>query len=181
MTQTSVTPAYTIGPDEKSAQVMIYTQSALIWGDVVVKQIIRVSTWPRTNTVPERICIYNAKVMQTNGSTLTKPLQFSELHQSLSQIWGFHLTPPARDPIDYDPTEPNRRMQPISMLMGSFRIDGNLRLAGKSTLAKFLEVTREAFTAIYDAKITNTNLLSLGMISTPFMLVRQETTVFTLP
>lgn len=181
MTLTNVTPPYTLEADQKCAQLMIYTQDALYWGEVVVKQVIRVSTWLRTNSAPDRLTLYNARALHTTSNTGVKPMQFTELHLAVSQVMAYHLVPPAHDPIDYDPTEPNRRMQPASMLIGSFRIDGHIRLASQSNLAKFLEITRETFTGIYDAKITNFLMPSLGVISVPFLLVRQETTVFTLP
>jgi hypothetical protein len=179
MTQTSSTPPYTLGTDDKVAQVMAYTQNNLYWGDVVVKEMIRVSTWLRTNSAPERITLYNAKVMNVLNSTATRPVVFTELNLAVSQILAFHLVPPAKDPLDYDPTEPNRKMEPVSLLVSSFRIDGVLRLSSRSSLAKFLEVTRENYSGVYDAKITSTVLSALGTISVPFLLVRQETTVFT--
>ncbi len=178
MTQTS-TPPYTLASDDKVAQVMIYTQSNLYWGDVVVKEMVRVSTWLRTNTAPERVTLYNAKVLNLNSGTQSRPMVFPELNVSVSQVLAFHLMPPAKDPLDYDPTEPNRKMEPVTLLVSSFKIDGSLRLSSKSSLAKFLEVTHENFTGVYDAKITNTVLTTMGVISVPFLLVRQETTVFT--
>jgi hypothetical protein len=180
MTQTVQTPAFTLNPDEKSAQVMIHTINGLYWGDVVVKQVIRVSTWLRTNTAPDRICLYNAKFLSTLTSTVAKPTQFRELYISTSQVLAFLLMPPAKDPLDYDPTEPNRRMQPVSILIAGFRVDGNLRLAGQTNLAKFLEVARENYSAVYDAKISNPNMTGLGVISVPYLLVRQEAAIFTL-
>src|SRR5512133_3320665 len=121
MTESAQTPLYTVASDEKVAQVMIYTVNALYWGEVVVKSIVRVSTWLRTNTAPDRVAVYNAKAMYTGISTPQRPLQFAELHVSTTQILGFHLVPPAKDPPDYDPTEPNRRMVPVTALMSNFR------------------------------------------------------------
>jgi hypothetical protein len=180
MTQTVQTPVYTLNSDEKTAQVMMYTVNGLYWGDVVVKQVIRVSTWLRTNTAPDRICLYNAKYINTFTSTLAKPTQFRELHVATSQVLAYLLMPPAKEPPDYDPTEPNRRMQPVSILIAGFRMDGCLRLAGQTSLGKFLELARENYTAVYDAKISNPNLPGLGVISVPYLLVRQEVAIFTL-
>ena len=72
-------------------------------------------------------------------------------------------------------------MQPVSLLLGSFRIDGNLRMASHSTLTKYLEVARETFSSVYDAQISNTLNPSFGNIAVPFIMVRQEATVFTMP
>lgn len=179
MTQNASTPPYTLAPDEKAAQVMAYTYNNLYWGDVVVKERIRISTWLRTNSAPERITIYNAKAMNVLSGAQVRPIAFSELNLAVPQILAFHLMPPAKDPLDYDPTEPNRKMDPVSVIVSSFRIDGNLRLSSQSSLSKYLEVNREDFTGVYDAKISNTVIPSLGIISVPFLLVRQETAVFT--
>lgn len=166
-----------IDSDEKISHVMAYTQSGIYWGELITKTIIRVSTWLRTNAVPDRITIYNAKGMITTGGQVS-PTSYSELHIPLSQIQAFHLIPPEHDPVDYDPTEPNRKMEPILILLGSFQFKGYLRLATTSTVKKFLEVTHELYTPIYDAEITNLLLPDLGSIRVPYVLVRQETAIF---
>lgn len=181
MTTATQTKPYTLEANDKVAQVMVYTINALYWGEVVVKEVVRVSTWLRTNTRPDRVTLYNAKIMPTSGGGAARPIVTTELHVAVSQIIAFHLVPPAKDPLDFDPTEPNRRMEPVSMLIGNFRIDGHLRLAGKTNLAKFLEVTHEEFTSIYDAKVSNPGMASFGTIAVPYTLVRQELTVFMLP
>ena len=179
MSQTSTTPSYPIASDEKSAHVMVYTINNLYWGEVVTKELIRVSTWLRTNSVPDRINLYNAHAINIISGGQPRPQTFTDINLALSQILAFHLVPPAKDPLDYDPTEPNRKMEPVTLLVSTFRIDGSLRLSAKTPLAKFLEVTRENYTGVYDAKITNLAISGLGTISVPFLLVRQENTVFT--
>lgn len=180
MTETIQTLPYTLGPEEKAAQVMAYTTNSLYWGEVVVKEVIRVSTWLRTNSAPDRVCLYNARALATGSAAPTRPMQFRELYISTNNILIFHLVPPAKDPLDYDPSEPNRMMQPISILVGSFRVDGNLRLSSHSNVSKFLEVTHETFTTVYDAHISNPSNPAFGSIAVPYVLVRQETGVFTL-
>jgi hypothetical protein len=178
MTQTAQTPPYTLESDDKVAQVMIYTNNALYWGEVVVKELIRVSTWLRTNSAPSRIVLFNAKAMMT-GSAPSRPMQFTEVHVATSQILAFHLVPPAKDALDYDPSEPNRRLVPVTMLLGAFRIDGHLRTSTTVSVAKFLELAREEYTSIYEAQVSYPALSSFGVINVPFVLVRQEKTVFT--
>jgi hypothetical protein len=181
MTQSVQTPPYTLESDDKVVQVMAYTNNAMYWGDVVVKEMIRVSTWLRTKNVPDRIRIYNARVMSTASSAQAKPLHFSELYIASTQINIFHLTPPTKDPIDYDPTEPNRKLEPVSMLVSNFRIDGHLRLATSGSVGKFLEVVRENFTSIYNARICHPGNPAFGVIPVPYVIVRQESTVFGVP
>jgi hypothetical protein len=175
------TPPYTLGSDDKVAHVMAYTSGALYWGEVVVKELVRVSTWLRTKNAPDRLRIFNAKAVSTYAGGQAKPMHFSELYVATTQINIFHIIPPAKDPLDYDPTEPNRMMVPVSMLVSNIRIDGHLRLATSGSLSKFLEIVRENFTSIYDAQISSPNLPTLGTVCVPYVIVRQEVTVFGIP
>jgi hypothetical protein len=181
MTQTIQTPPYRLDQDEKVAVVVVYTPGILFRGELVVKKLIRVNTWLRTNTAPDKITLYNAKALVTAGGTAGKPMYFTELHIATKQIEAFHLLPPANEPLDYDPTEPNRRMQAVTVLLGSFRIDGSLRMSSQSNLTKFLDITRETFTPIYDSQVSNPLIPSIGVLSVPYLLIRQESSVFTLP
>ncbi len=172
-------PAYILAADEKAAQVMIYTMNALFWGETVVKTIIRVSTWLRTNSVPDWIPLYNAGSIVTTSGTAPRTISFIEVDVPVNQIIGFHLLPPAADPVDYDATEPNRRMEPVNALIGTFQVKGSLRINASVTLRHYLEVTRENFTTLYDAEITNLILPAFGPVKVPYILIRQAAAIFT--
>ncbi len=171
--------AYTLEADEKSAQVMIYTLNALFWGETVMKAIIRASTWLRTNSVPDWIPLYNAGSIVTTSGTPPRTVSFTEIAVPVIQIIAYHLLPPAADPLDYDATEPNRRMEPVSALIGTFQVKGLLRINASATLRRYLEVTRENYTPLYDAEITNLILPAFGPIKVPYILIRQTAAVFT--
>jgi len=171
-------PLYQLQEDEKTASVMVYTNSMLCIGDVIVKNAIRVSTWLRTNAAPDSVCLYDAKAVFTGSGGPLKPMTFPEIHINLGQIMAFHLLPPARDPLDYDISEPNRRMQPVTVLVGSFRFNGGLRLAALTSLAKYLEVARETYTALYDVDISNPAVAELGVVKVPYALVRFTGSLF---
>jgi hypothetical protein len=182
MTDTPPTPTstYVVGKDEKSAPVMVYTVTGIVWGDVVVREQVRVSTWLRTNMAPDNVCIFNAKALITTNNTTPKPIQLKEIHISLTQILAIHLIPPAQDPPDYDPTEPNRVMTPAAALVGTFRFDGKMRMSTVTNLAKYIEITRENFTGLYEVDISCPVMPALGTLKVPFVLVRQATTFFAL-
>jgi hypothetical protein len=176
---TTTHPAnYSVGSDEKAAQVMVYTTTSLIWGDVVVKEMIRVSTWLRTNAAPDRITIYNARVLVTTSPNAVKPSSFSEINIGVPAINAYHLAPPGKDPLDYDPTEPNRKMEPVSAILGTFQFKGNIRLSTNLDLRKHLEITREPYSALYDVEVTHLLIPTFGPINIPYVLVRQETALF---
>jgi len=179
MALTAKLPPYHLAPDEKMAQVMIYTANSLLWGDLVVKAIIRVSTWLRTSAVPDWVTLYNAGLLSTNQGANAKPINFVEMHVPVPQIIAFHLIPPAQDPIDFDPTELNRRMEPVNAIFSSFMVKGSLRISANATLKKFIELNREAFSALYDLEITSLSLPNFGVVKIPYMLVRQVNTIFT--
>lgn len=178
MTENGNLIPYQLADNEKVASVMAYNPLSIYWGEVVVKDQIRVSTWLRTTAAPDSICLYNAKALIINTGETPKPMTFTELHIPTGQILAFHLIPPAKDPIDYDLDEPNRQMIPITILFGTFRVDGNIRLSTRSSLSKYMEISRETYTSIYDAEISNPVMSSLGVIRVPFLLVRQTTAIY---
>lgn len=168
------THTYNLGPDDKAALVMIYTPQNLYWGDVIVKQMVRVSTWLRTNTAPNSVRLLNAKSMLSTTTAPLKPMAFDEVHIFTSEIVAFHLMPPAMDPVDYDTREPNRKMEPITAMVGPFRMDGLLRMSTMANLDKYVEVTREPFTGVYDVEITNPYMPAFKMLKVPYVLISQS-------
>lgn len=172
---------HTLAEDEKIASIMLYLWNAMVWGEVVVKQAIRVSTWLRTNAAPEKVVMKNAKLLYTTATGSARPSSFQELIVPVRMIGAYHLIPPASDPVDYDPTEPNRVMIPVSILIGSSSINGKMRMTQQSNLQKYLDVTHESFSSIYDAEITNILLPSLGTLRVPYLQARQEICLFGTP
>jgi hypothetical protein len=164
--------------DEKVSSVMAYTLNGIFWGEVITKSAIRVSTWLRTNSAPDYITLYNARALNTNLSGNPNPALFHDLHIPTPQIIAFHLLPPAKDPLDYDPEEPNRKMELVTILQGNFRIDGKLRLSQQTVLGKYLEVTREQFTPMYEADLRCLTMTALGAMHVPYVLVRQNSSIY---
>ncbi len=177
MSQTIHSQPYTLEPDEKVVPLMIYVPGAFFRGDVVVKQLIRVSTWLRMTTAPDHICLYNAVGLVTTDAT-PKVQKYSELHVPVPQIQALHLVPPYTETLDYDPTEPNRRMEKVVALLGSFRMDGCMRMTGTLSLKRYLETTREKYTSLYDVRISNMIITGMAHVTVPFVLLRQEAAIF---
>ena len=172
----TVTPLLT--SDDKLASVMIYTTSHLYVGEVMVKKLVRVNTWLRTNMAPDTIHLYNAKFTQTSGDGHARPMVFPELFIPTIQVIALHLMPPQTEPPDYDTNEPNRRMEPVTVIAGPFRIDASIRIAAKSNLAKYIELMRENFSGLYDAEISHPTIQAFGKVRVPFVIVRQNSVVF---
>lgn len=177
-TETPGAPAYHLNPDEKVSTVMVYTNDHLMWGDVVTKTGIRVSTWLRSQSIPQYIYLHNANILRFSASGASKPQFYKGLHIPSSQVIAFHLKPPASDPIDYDPQEPMRKMAPTIALLGWFKFEFAVRMSTHTDLERFLDVVKEAFTGVYDVVITNLSVPNMGVIRTPFALIRGNTAIF---
>jgi len=159
-----------LAPDERSSTVFVYTQTSLIRGDIILRESARVSIWLRTQGVPNFIHVFKANIIQLAGSP---PRNYSkeEVFIPTSEVIGFHLSPPAQDPLDYDPSEANRRMLPVQALAGSFEIKSLLRVSTATDIAAGLDVMNTTWMSLYEAEITNPYVPQLNL-SVPMLLVR---------
>lgn len=140
--------------DEKIAMVMVYTHNALIRGEVVIKETLRVSIWLRTQGVPNFVHLHKPQVILFGG-TPPKSLTYAEMFVPTADVIGFHIAPPEHDPMDYDVTETNRIMQPVDLMIGSFLLKGKIRISMQTDIATNLDVSRSAWMSIYEADISN--------------------------
>jgi hypothetical protein len=170
-------PMDTLASDEKASGVMIYTQTTLIIGEVVTKQQSRVSVWLRTESAPEYMHLLKPQVINLTSSTARK-LTLKEMYMSTSQVIGFHLTPPTQDPMDYDESEKNRQMQPISILFGPFVFSGAIRVSTLVDLGTSLTLGRSSWMSIYNAKISIVQLPQIGEMQVPMLMVRPSQVSF---
>ena len=177
MSDATTPKPYTLGAGEKATPVMVYTLTTLTRGEMITKEQLRVSTFLRTQAAPEFVGLYNAHVLVFGGRSGIQQASCPEYFIPTQQILAYHLVPPAKDPPDYDPSEPNRKMEPATVLIGTFRFFGNLRMATQSNLSKFLEVARESFFSFYDVEITNPGLPSASALKVPIVLGRLSTAV----
>ncbi len=171
MTQIQAKHPYTLAQDDKVTLVMVYMLNGLARGEVVTKQAVRVSTWLRTQMSPQYLSLYNTQVL-IQGAGAMHPSSFSEYYLHVSQLLAFHIVPPAEDPMDYDLSEPNRKMEPVTALVGSFRFNGHIRMATSANIGKYLDTAREIFISLYDTDISNPSIPSMGNIHAPLVLVR---------
>lgn len=158
-----------LASDEKSAMVMVYTHNSLVRGEVVIKESLRVSIWLRTQGIPNFIHLHNAQVILFGG-TPPKTLAYPELFVPTVDVFGFHIAPPEQDPVDYDPTEAKRMMQPVDLMIGTFLLKGKLRISTLTDVSTTLDVSRALWLSIYDADITNPYLPQFN-VHVPMLLV----------
>ncbi len=156
--------------EEKVTTVMMYTPSMLFRGDLIVRENVRVSIWPRTQGVPNFIHLYNAHVIQLGG-TPPKSYTKSEIYVPTPEVIAFHIAPPASEALDYDPSELNRKMEPIHVLAGSFEFKTHLRISSAADFESSLEVMTASWVSLYDSEVSNPYLPQFH-ISVPMMLIR---------
>jgi hypothetical protein len=166
----------TMAPDEKASLVMIYTQDMLARGEIITKQNVRVNIWLRNQGVPNYIRLVNPQVLVFGGGT-PKSIAYPEILIPTAQVIGYHLVPPAEEPMDYEATEVNRLAQPVSLLMGTFMLKGLIRISTQTDVASSLDVMHISWLSVYDAEIINPSLPQFSM-KVPMLLVNPNQVSF---
>ena len=168
---------YTLGPEEKVSVVMAYTQTGLVRGELVTRDSLRIYTWFRTDSAPDFLHLHKPQWLQTSGGTF-KSLTFDELLLPVPLVIGFHLAPPAQEPLDYNPKEDNRVNKRVTILMGLFVINGNVRISTQTDLVTSLQITHSPWVSIYDAEVSSPQLPQMPALQIPILLVRPVHVVF---
>lgn len=162
---------YILRPDERTTPVMLYTHESVVRGEVVTKESVhRVNIWLRTDGAPKYMHLLKAQVLSFGGSPV-KPISYLQLYFPTSQLIGFHTLPPTNEALDYEPTEANRMMQPVDVLVGTFMMKGKIRISTQTEVGTSLEVARLAWMSVYDATITNPYLPQMPPMQVPMVLV----------
>jgi hypothetical protein len=107
-----------------------------------------------------------------------RPAAYEELYFPAAQLICFHLVPPAVDPMDYDPSEANRVMEPVTLTVGSFIMKGNARISSQISFGTGLSSSRIQWMSIYDADIFNPQLPQMGHLSVPMLVLRPSQVLF---
>lgn len=163
----------TLAPDEKATTVLVYTQNALVRGDLVTKQSARVSIWLRMQAEVNYLHLFKPQILAFGGP-LTKSMINDEMFCPLEQVHGFHLAPPADEPLDYDESEPNRVMKEVTLLLGEFSVNGKLRISTHSDLATSLELAHAGWLSVYEAEVSPLFVPSFPVMKAPMMLVNPK-------
>ena len=159
-----------LSPDEKNTLVMTYTQNMLVRGEVVTRQGVRVSTWLRTQGVPEYLHLLNPTVIYF-GSGVVKALTYAEVFVPVSTVLAFHLVPPVTEGLDYAADETNRIMVPVTALPGTFQFKGYFRISAKASLSTSIEMAQSDWSSIYNVDVTNLSMPQMQPIHVPMILM----------
>ena len=162
-----------LSPDDKSTLVMVYTQNTLVRGEVVTKQSVRVSTWLRTQGVPEYIHLFKPTVLHFT-SNVVKALTYKEIFVPVETVIAFHLVPPASESLDYDDKEMNRVMVPVTGLPGPFHFKGYIRISAKAELSTSIELAHSSWSSLYNVDITSPSMPQMQPIHVPLVLLNPK-------
>ena len=169
---------YILRPDEKTSPVMLYTQHNVVRGEAVIKQNVpRVNIWLRTGGVPRYIHILKAQVLTFGGSPV-KTLSYSEFYYPTSHVIAFHTLPPTDEPLDYDSSEADRRMEDVDLVVGTFVMKGKIRISTHTEVDTTLESAVVSWMSVYDASITNPYLPQMPVLQAPMVLVNPSHVAF---
>jgi hypothetical protein len=163
----------TLAPGEKTTLVMVYTQNMLARGGVVTMENVRINTWLRTQGVPEYIHLVNPQVL-IFGSGSVKTLTYSEIYVPVSMVIAFHPIPPADNPLDYDESEKNRVMLPITALVGTFLFKGKSRISSQTGFGTSIELAHSLWMSIYEVEVVNPYLPQMQPLHVPLILINPK-------
>ena len=162
---------YILRPDERTTPVMFYTQDTVVRGEVITKESVhRVNIWLRTDGAPKYMHVLKPQVLIFGGSPV-KALSYSEIYYPTARLIAFHILPPAEEPLDYDPNEANRMMEPVDVIVGTFVMKGKIRISTQTEMGVSLESARVSWMSLYDASISNPYLPQMPPIQAPMVLI----------
>jgi hypothetical protein len=162
---------YILRPDEKTTPAMLYSKHGVVRGEVVVKQNVpRVNIWLRTDGAPRYIHVLKPQVLIFGGSPV-KALSYSELYFPSSEVIAFHTLPPLEEPLDYDTSEADRKMEVVELLVGTFVMKGNIRISTHTEVDTTLELARVSWMSVYDVWINNPYLPQMPALQVAMLLV----------
>jgi hypothetical protein len=166
----------TLASDEKSTLVMVYTQDALVRGEVVTKQSVRVSIWLRTEGAPHYFHLINAQKLFFGGGPV-RSSNHAEIYVPVASSIAFHIAPPAHEPLDYEEGEKNRAVQLVTAGVGSFVFKGAVRYSSQTGFSSSLEMVK-GWLSMYETEITNPGLPQMPAILVPMLLANPSQVTF---
>lgn len=161
---------YTLTPDEKTTTVMVYSRTKLIHGNLVTKKEARVNIWLRMQEMKGNLHLLNSEVLLFSGPS-SKAVSYNEYFFPIERIFGFHLTMPGTEPLDFDPSVENRSMIDVNLIMGIFIIKGKVRISAQTDFGSMIERSHNTWFSVYDASIDNPFLPEMPTIHTAMLLV----------
>ena len=145
---------------------------------MVTKESVRVSILLRTDAAPRFFYVQNAQMVFFGGGP-ARSSNYSEVYVPVASVIGFHILPPAQEPLDYELDEKNRSADVVSAGVGTFIFKGKVRFSAQSGLAASLQMIH-SWMSMYDVEITNPGLPQMPALRVPMLLVHPGQVTFSL-
>lgn len=166
-----------LAPDEKTTTVMVYSSNKLIHGELITKQNVRVSILPRMQALTNFLHFYKAQTWFFGGGE-PRLIKYEECFFPVEQIVGFHMAPPACDPLDYEAGLVNRTLSELSMMLGVFVVKGKILVSTQVELGANLELAHKNWLSVYEADVSSPFLMQMPVLHVPMLLVRPSQVTF---
>ena len=79
---------YVLTENDELVNTIVYLPMRMVWGKMLAKKAIRVSTWLKMQMVPEYFTYYDAKMLVFGGSQPVG-MSFSEFHIPVNEIIAY--------------------------------------------------------------------------------------------
>lgn len=160
-----------LAADEKITTVMVYSSNKLVHGELVTKTNVRVSILPRMQALTNFLHFFKAQVWFFGGAE-PKLINYAEYFFPVEQMVGFHMAPPASDPLDYEPGMVNRSLSEISMMLGVFLVKGKILVSTQVELGANLEIAHKSWLSVYEGDVSSPFMAQMPVLHVPMLLVR---------
>lgn len=142
-------------PGDKATPVTIYQEHGVLQGDLVTREMIKASNWLRTPGLPDFATLFGVTYSRLGSGGAPVVMQVPELHVPVASMIAIHLTPPASEPAEHDPSETNRKLEPVTAVTGAFRFQGLLRMPQHMTVAKQMSLMRDPFLYLQEVSVSS--------------------------
>ena len=167
--------SYALAADEKANQVMIGTPDALIWGDLVTKEQVRISAY--LNTLAEDyVTLHNAKILFLAPQEQAPPIERSAVYIRQQEVLVFFVM---HDEELLPEETQTRKYESVEAFIGSYQVEGTILKAPISTMQNMLLVSKATYMPVYNATVRHVAKSWLGSFSTNLAHVRCERMILT--
>lgn len=166
-----------LAPDDKLTTCMVYSSNKLIHGQLITKESVRVSILPRMQALTNFLHFFKAQIWFFGGGE-PRLLNYAECFFPVEQMIGFHMAPPACDPLDYEAGLANRTLSALSMMLGVFLVKGKILVSTQVELGANLELAHKSWLSVYEADVSSPFLPQMPMLHVPMLLVRPSQVSF---
>jgi len=161
---------YTLESDQKATPVMIGTSDMLLWGDLVIKEHLRLGGF--LNTLAEAfVPLHDAKILFLAPVQQNAPVNRPAIFVKLEEILWFY----SMDETDPLPEQSElRQLETIEILIGSYQIEGSILKSPVALLQNMLLVAKDTYMPVYKATVRHVSKPWLGQFTTDFVQVQRS-------